>query len=294
MLKYELMRFISHFEDKNNIILKIFVKHFEEIMDILSTKDKYCLSNFISNAAREIINGKRNISDYEIVKLDTYDEKNRTFEENKLLDKLKISEVYINGIRGFGDISQECNSVNNDCYEKPNIVLEVKSKSKNVTATSALIFGWNGEGKSSFTESLEFALCGNVEEANRRNKKCNAYLLNANCENGFVKIKLIKLYRPPKELIIKRFLSNKSKGKSEIEVKGNEDLKSELEKNLEYYEALFSKCFIERNRIEEFILAKSSGMKEKYGQLVGLAELNYVITNCWKNADSQLKEQFMN
>ncbi|ADH61549.1 SMC domain protein [Thermoanaerobacter mathranii subsp. mathranii str. A3] len=297
MLKYELMRFVSEFKDKENIILKIFVKHFNEIIDELSEMNRFCLSDYITSIIKDIFKGNKDISSYKNVNVELFDERIRDFETNSLLKDLKIAKVFIRGVRGFLDNRQLC--IKGDYCQKsgedaPIIVLEENSSDNSMRrCTSALIFGWNGEGKSSITESLEYVLTGNVEEANRRGKNnVNEYLLNVNSDDGIVEIELVKkISNICKNIKVRRILYKRTKREDALKVEGDQDLRSELENNLEYYETLFSKCFIERNRIEEFILSKGADKKVKYGKLLGLDELGRVVKECWKRANTQFKDE---
>lgn len=290
MLKYELNNFVSQFKEKDNIILKIFVKHFDEILIKLSEGNKYCLSDYITNIAEGILKQKISLSDYERLDFLKYEEKiNKALSSKELIKKIYISKLYISGLKGFTKINEKCRSRNNqECKEDAIINLE--------EGKSAIIFGWNGEGKSSITESIEFALTGDVEERRRRNKKSlSEYLLNVNSNEGIAKVELIELYNPLKKISIERKISSRSKEpasiKEENEKEESRALAEEIRGNIEFFESLFHKCFIERNRIENFILAKGAEKKRRYSDLLGLSDLNDLIDEYWKKVDTQSKDK---
>lgn len=96
-----------------------------------------------------------------------------------------------------------------------------------------IIFGPNGSGKTSFCEALEYKLTGSIKEAKKRGIKDKEYFKRSNSE------------------------------KSEINIKFNTDNLSTADIN-EYEKSEFNKCFIEKNRINEFALLrghKDTGVK---------------------------------
>ena len=44
----------------------------------------------------------------------------------------------------------------------------------------------------------------------------------------------------------------------------------------------FKKHFVERNRLENFILSRGAENREAYGKLIGLDDLGDFIKNSWK------------
>lgn len=92
-----------------------------------------------------------------------------------------------------------------------------------------IFYGANGSGKTSFCEALEYKLTGSIKEAKRRGIKEREYF------------------------------GRKDKGTEKIEIGfKNEDLI--LNKPTEFEASEFNKCFIEKNRINEFALLR--GHKE--------------------------------
>ena len=71
---------------------------------------------------------------------------------------MKISQIKINGVRGF---SYQKDLVNN--IDTPHQIDIPKN-------SSFILFGENGTGKSSFFDALEWALTGEIEEEGRQRR----------------------------------------------------------------------------------------------------------------------------
>lgn len=123
---------------------------------------------------------------------------------------------------------------------------ETLDLSKNFT----FVYGPNGTGKSCFCEALEYSLLGSIEEATTKKIPVNQY--------------------------IKNVFTDSSK---------NPIVSIETEKGIEILEAnpeLFSFCFIERNRIENFSRIAAdfpTGQQQKLSALFGLDEWNGFVKN---------------
>jgi len=55
--------------------------------------------------------------------------------------------------------------------------------------------------------------------------------------------------------------------------------------------SFLKKHFIERNRLENFVLSRGSENREAYGKLIGLDDLSDFIKIGWKKYDSQCKDE---
>lgn len=112
------------------------------------------------------------------------------------------------------------------------------------------VYGPNGTGKSCFCEALEYSLLGSIEEAVAK--------------------------RIPVQQYVKNVFTNSAK-KPLVYVKSGNEIKP-IEPNPE----LFSFCFIEKNRIENFSrIATDSptGQQQKLSALFGLDEWNNFVKN---------------
>jgi len=118
-----------------------------------------------------------------------------------------------------------------------------------------IFFGPNGAGKTSFCEAFEYYLTGDIKEAKRRGIKVKDYISREG-KNGQISIKFVN----PE-------LNN---------VKISDDDKQ-----------FFQKCFIEKNRIQEFALfgSKDTGVKDKdvIATLLGLNDLDNFISSFAKS-----------
>ncbi len=127
-----------------------------------------------------------------------------------------------------------------------------KQEDFDLASRLVLIYGPNGTGKSSFCESLEFALLGSVIEAeNKRFHNQQDYLKNAHTNS----------YQPP---VLK---GTDSQG-IDVPIVANE--------------ALYRFCFIEKNRIDSFsrIAAQiPSKQTELISTLFGLGAFTYFVRN---------------
>lgn len=123
-----------------------------------------------------------------------------------------------------------------------------------------LIYGPNGTGKSSFCEALEYALLGNVAEAEiKRFRNQHEYLKNAH----------IKSFTPP-------ILVGEDTQGNDIPVSANE--------------ALYRFCFVEKNRIDNFarIAAQApSKQSELISTLFGLDAFTEFVRNFTDTMDGR-------
>jgi DNA sulfur modification protein DndD len=278
MLRNKLEKFIRNKRVEGNIVFRIFEKHLDEILDV---KGRFSCSNFISEKIKKIISGE----------IDKFIYDNYCFEKTpddvfeNIDRKIFLSKVTINGIKGFANIHEFCKEKKNgDCCLQPTLDF--------IDRKSAVIFGWNGEGKSSLTESIEFALTNDVAEKKRRGiSNISEYLLNTDSKTGFVEVELFQPYSPPKRVRIRRIIKNKKDITVQISSDDANDLEMDIRSRFYLYEEFFKKHFVERNRLENFILSRGAENREAYGKLIGLDDLSDFIKNSWKNYDSQCKEE---
>ena len=270
MLKNRLEKFIRNKRTEENIVFRIFEKHLDEILDL---KGRFSCSNFISEKIEKIISGEIEKSIYDNCSLGKPSDND--FEN--INRKIFLSKVTINGFKGFTNIHELCKKMKNDnCCLQPTLDF--------IDRKSAVIFGWNGEGKSSLTESIEFALTNDVTEKKRRGIiNVSDYLLNTNSKTGFVEIELFQPYKPPKKVYIKRSIT-KNKKATDVHISSEDanDLEMDIKSRLNLYEEFFKKHFVERNRLENFILSRGAENREAYGKLIGLDDLGDFIKNSWK------------
>ena len=255
--------------NEDNIIHKAFKNRFE---DILNTEKKHEATDIIREELKTYIEkGEYSINeDLNIDKYSNITSKICLYEADR---KVFLSKIFVSGIKGIKYYKDD------DCKERTTLNLKGNK--------SALIFGWNGDGKSSLLEGIEFGLTGNVEEAERRNlsRDLGEYLTNNFCDRGIVKIELHNPSNPPKLLEIKRDTNYKFTITNNQEA---EDLVEELKDNVDEFENYYNKVFIERNRIEEFVTSKGKAQINRYEELIGLNEINEFINDKWKtwNAES--------
>jgi len=231
MLKNRLLKFIKNKKIENNIVFKIFEKHLDEILDL--KEGRFFCSNFINKKIEKIINGEIEKSFY-----DSCSHEKQSDNELENIDrKIYLSKVTINGIKGFVNIFEYCNKTkNSECYLQP--TLDFKDRK------SAVIFGWNGEGKSSLTESIEFALTNNVAEQKRRGiSNISEYLLNTDSKEGFTEVELFEPYNPPKRVKIRRTIKNKKDNNVQIFSDDSNDLEADIRNRINLYEEFFEKTF---------------------------------------------------
>lgn len=279
MLKNRLEKFIRNKRTEENIVFRIFEKHLDEILDL---KGRFSCSNFISEKIEKIISGEIEKSIYDNCSLGKPSDND--FEN--INRKIFLSKATINGFKGFTNIRELCKKMKNDnCCLQPTLDF--------IDRKSAVIFGWNGEGKSSLTESIEFALTNDVTEKKRRGIiNVSDYLLNTNSKTGFVEIELFQPYKPPKKVYIKRSIT-KNKKATDVHISSEDanDLEMDIKSRLNLYEEFFKKHFVERNRLENFILSRGAENREAYGKLIGLDDLGDFIKNSWKRYDTQCKDE---
>jgi len=121
-----------------------------------------------------------------------------------------------------------------------------ESEKFNLNSRVVLLYGPNGSGKTSFCEALEYALLGNIQEAETKRLGPIEYLENARVET----------YRSP-------ILAGLDANGDDIEIDPDPDK--------------YRFCFVEKNRIEDFsrIAAKTPAQQNKLiGILFGLAPFN--------------------
>ena len=259
-------------ELENNLIKKVFINRFEDILNVEK-------SNQVNSIMQEELKKYLNNSNYFNGEKDLPKPKKKN--NSDFIKNLKIKTVDISGIKGIPE-RNKCNNYDQSCRYSNKPYLDI-SKNHNIIS----LFGFNGDGKSSFTEALEFALTDDVREARRRRftkSKVSSYIKNINAENGHITIKLIDYENNNKKIKFTR----KSEHTYEIE-KNDFDDESKVINTLEKE---MDKIFIEKNRIDDFALSKDKSQIELYGELLGFAEINNFIKNSWRSYKSEKNKAF--
>lgn len=231
-------------QETENIIYKILKRDFHNI-DIQKQDE---IMKTIYNGIDEYLTGNDNIEWEENVEIQVVD--------NIPEWMWYISKVNVNGLKMYPYKTTNSSPIidfeNNKC---------------------AVIFGWNGDGKTSLMEAIEFCLTGDVEESKRRNHaKPKDYLLNKQSTKGYVEV---ELYCPKNG---KGYITLKRTEKGKLTVEENKPtqetaaFKEYLVANEEYMTEVYKKYFIERNRLENFILSKGKELNVRYGELLGVDE----------------------
>lgn len=154
---------------------------------------------------------------------------------------IKIKRVKINGVRG--------SRFNKNCRNS----IEIDGK-------SLLLFGNNGDGKSTFYDSIEWVLTGSIEEIkNRRMKEneINNILKNKFCSKDEVPYVHLDYKKKGVPKHIKKKLGP---GAEKFPFSGLED------------------CFIDLGRIERFVVDTRASHWNRFSGLLGLEEFNEYIT----------------
>lgn len=275
LLDRYLRKFIKENYVEGNLVFQIFKNYLPEI---INGEGRYHATLFVESKFEDILNGYQLKDKQEDIKV--YESIQEQLSKNKIF----ISKVWIKGIKGIINVQDKCKNKDISC--KDGLLMDLEERK------SAIIFGWNGEGKSSIVEGMEFCLTGDVVESKRRGVKkgeIKNYILNSDSKTGVVKIELHQPYKPPKKVIIERTTDNLS---AMIKINNKEnDLYLHIKDNIEIYEEYFSKHFIEKNRIENFVLSKGAENRQRYGELLGLEELNDFIKNSWRRYNSEKKQK---
>ncbi len=154
---------------------------------------------------------------------------------------IKINKIEINGVRG-SKFSETCKN------------------SININGKTLLLYGNNGDGKSTLYDSLEWALTDNIEELkNRQMKDWEKYniLKNKFCTENEVPYVYIDYIHNGNGQSIKRELRPRAE-KFHV-------------KNLDV-------CFIDLGRIERFVVDTRSSLWDRFSNLLGLEIFNDYIT----------------
>lgn len=290
MLINSLKKFLSENKDKidSNSVYKILNNKFDVIVQAGERHEAY---DIIENELNKYING-------EIECLNSIDIIGTTSSSVTTSENLYIKTIDMKGIKGFINIDESIATNENDSVPREVAIESTYNNSPIINLNpnkSCLIFGWNGEGKSSITEGIEFGLTGSTAEESRRNKKSNEYLLNSNSKKGIVEIELSKPFKPPQTIKITRTIDKNSMERyiSRGERTG-QAFYDKIYENISWYEDYFSKHIIERNRLEEFILSKGEDKKKAYGKLLGLDELIMFIKNSLKTHNTVKRSPIFN
>jgi DNA sulfur modification protein DndD len=198
--------------------------------------------------------------------------KKEAAENVDFIKNLKIKWIDISGIKGIADISF-CKDKNKSCKYGNRPYLNIDKQTKIIS-----LFGFNGDGKSSFTEALEFSLTGHVIEAERRQYKKSDifnYIKNINSAKGKVDVKLVD-YATYNKINLNRDTNGT------IELTQN-DFELEDEIIINEISEEMNKVFIEKNRIDSFVLSKGKKQIELYGELLGFSEINRFIKRYWRD-----------
>ena len=152
---------------------------------------------------------------------------------------MKISQIKINGVRGFSH--QLDSNTNTETPHQINIA----------SNSSFILFGENGTGKSSFFDALEWALTGEIaEESKQRRIETKEFIKNIHSTNN------------PKVSIS----FHNSQGEFTRELGLLKQLKFEHESVAQYH-------FIESNRITVFVTDTRNNLWRRFLELIGLDEL---------------------
>lgn len=268
MIKQFLFKLTNLKELEDNKVAYFIQKNINEILE---SEENYSTNIFVETETKKYIESGE-IEDEEY-KLEGYESQN-IFSEKSFY----LSKVDIKGIKGFSNINEICKDHTKSC-QGPLINLYGNK--------SALVFGWNGDGKSSLIEGMEYCLTNDVEEAKRRNQKSlEKYLKNKNSKESVVEIEIFQPYEPPRLINIKKNLKEEF-----IENKGEDQVFLDLIKNnLEKFYDYNKKVFVEKNRLENFVLSSGKKQLDRYGQLIGLQEINDFYKKKWRNYKSEIKQ----
>lgn len=290
MLINSLKKFLFNNREKidSNIVYNIVNNEFNRI---IQANEKHEVYNIIEAELNKYINGE-SIHKSEVVDFKDFNM------DSRVNGKVYISKIDIKGVKGIINLDEyvKLNEEENNLeevaatminkthnYRKP-YMIELEGNK------SCLVFGWNGEGKSSLTEGIEFGLTGSTAEQLRRKRKCNEYLLNTNSKEGEVIIELSRPFSPPQRVEIIRNIDRKDIKTTINKINNSSEvLYKEVCRDISVYEDYFSKHFIERNRLEEFVLSKGEDKKRAYGKLLGLDELIIFIKNYLKTYNTVRK-----
>ena len=202
--------------------------------------------------------------------------KKEAAENVDFIKNLKIKWIDISGIKGIADIPF-CKDKNKSCEYGNKPYLNIDKQTKIIS-----LFGFNGDGKSSFTEALEFSLTGHVIEAERRQYKKSDifnYIKNINSAKGKVDVKLVD-YATNNKINLNRDTNGT------IELTQN-DFEPEDEIIINEINEEMNKVFIEKNRIDSFVLSKGKKQIELYGELLGFSEINRFIKKYWRDYSTE-------
>lgn len=274
MLKRYLKQFLDDKYDQENLIFQIFRSNFT---DIINSEEKYGATLIVESQLNNLLNGKE---------LENVGEISTDFEsvqDQISRNNIYLSKIHLKGIKGIINVQDKCKNKDENCSDGVLVNLEGRK--------SAIIFGWNGEGKSSILEGMEYCLTGDVVEAKRRGTKGNIkdYILNSDSKVGIARVELFQPFNPPRKVLLER-KTDESSGKVSLDNCEEHNLFHHMKDNLEAYEEYFSKHFIEKNRIEDFVLSKGAENRQRYGQLIGLDELNNFIKNSWRSYNTEKKQ----
>jgi DNA sulfur modification protein DndD len=267
ILSLFLRELLQKSELENNLIKKIFIERFSELLTI---EENNKASEIMQNEIEKYLDNEKYLQDIGMLS------KEEAAENVDFIKKLKIKCIYISGIKGIADIPF-CKDSDKGCKYGNKPYLNIDKQTKIIS-----LFGFNGQGKSSFSEALEFSLTGHVREADRRQyNKRNIfnYIKNINSEKGKVDVKLIDYATNNKINLSRDTEGTIELTKNDFEAE-NEIIINEINKEM-------NKVFIEKNRIDSFVLSKGKEQIELYGELLGFSKINKFIKKYWRNYSTE-------
>ena len=258
-------------ELENNLIKKIFIKRFS---DLLIVEENNKVSEIMQSEIEKYLDDEKHMQEIGTLS------KKEAVENVDFIKKLKIKCIYISGIKGIADIPF-CKDSDKGCEYGNKPYLNIDKQTKIIS-----LFGFNGEGKSSFTEALEFSLTGHVREADRRQyNKRNIfnYIKNINSAKGTVVVKLVD-YTTNNKIKLNRNTEGTIKLTENDFEPENGIIINEINEEM-------NKVFIEKNRIDSFVLSKGKEQIELYGELLGFSEINRFIKKHWRNYSTEKRKE---
>lgn len=154
---------------------------------------------------------------------------------------MRIKEIKINGIRGFNYLKDETGN------PLPHLI-ELNEK-------HLFLYGENGTGKSSLFDAIEWCFTGEIEESHSRKiQNPKDFLVNKFCDvkdNPFVEVLFIK--KNTEEVFSRQIKKTKNPSFE--------------------YENEARECFIESNRIDNFVIDTKASLWQRFSDLLGFGSL---------------------